>query len=1357
MATIIQAKHSKGAVNAGEERLLKFLEVNLPDDFYIISNIEFANVTPNGQVQYLEYDCIVVTPHSLYNIENKDWSGRLEGDDTTWYLNDSEKPNPLKTVRFKTSVLASKLKATNPSWAAAWVASLLTLSHPRQNKRGLWGDCEKATFLLDNKLIDFLSNPSAVKKHAGNISDIYQQISDFIAGVSVPHVSKERKEILGYDIIETLALDKCYSEFLCKTKGMVTANKLRIKEYILDLAGLSPSEREKRSLQIKNQQMALAKMQHSPFILNARFILDEESHRFYEITDFLDESSLSAELRRKTFTQEEKLGIIFNLIEAIRVAHKASVYHRDLNPQNIFLSGGIAALANFGKAYFADHGDMGYTVAPTINESNVTAYHAPELLAKDASRASDIYSLGVLIYELFTGKLPFSSPYELNQIGGKLTPELMPTAVKIGLPAWLDELCANTILFDDASRWDTIEELENFLKYQLSSSQVPDPAQHAYQSAFADLKPGSRIGDFTLYSQLGKAGGFSRVFKAKHNLQSKVFAIKIFNESINMQTVIDEYVALEGLNNSNIVKFVSNGTLPNGQFYTLMEYLEGADMQEYTLGDLRLPLVRIYQVAKEILNALNYLQHHEPLPIFHRDIKPSNIVWDKQDRFVLIDFNVATNLDTDKNFVGTQPYLAPDLVQGKNVNWDNSADTFSLGITLYELICHAYPWSGLRMPRVGIPPEPLQTYQPQISDAFASFILKAIGCNKTERFNTAQEMLDALKAIGEDNLVKTEPPVTSGEVFLVGPEDRSFVDYLNSLYSQSRYGNAGTRAGSVMNSFDTLTYTKTKLDTELLKAIADGKYRLVIITGNAGDGKTAFIKQIESHASEVERFTNRNGASFQINNIPYLSNYDGSQDEQDRANNEVLSEFFLPFVNTSDFSSVGEGRIIAINEGRLVDFLQSSGNFDHLSEIIENYFYNGGHSELPEGLMIINLNLRSVTAKNNGTESLFRSQVKKLTQPVLWSKCSACIHSGICFIKYNVDTLTDSAAGDEVINRLEWLMRTISYKRELHITMRDLRSFIAYLISRDCSCNDISALYQKYQEQPEKYWQYYYFNITSPDSERSGDRLISLMRESDLAQVSIPSIDRDLYFGLHQAKDYLEFSERQYNLLEIFNSHKVLLPAYEMNDNLMKTLKLRHRSFIRHQYYEGKFEFKKRLPYQSLVDFHDLLSGGGDHKAAIKSAKQSLAQAISISEGCTDLDLSKNYLLLRSSRVNDPISQSYRRFPIGDFELFVNKSEHLVQYIEYESDSLIFRNIDVGDQYITLTVSLDLYEMLYFIKQGFSPSINDMRGRFIELQVFKNLLENKSYNEVLVTKNNKTFFVISLEQKTNKLKIAPLN
>jgi serine/threonine protein kinase len=1354
MAKLIQAKHSKGAVNAGEERQLNFLEINLPDDYYIISNVEFANVNPHGQVQYLEYDCIVVTPHALYNIENKDWGGRLEGDDNNWYLNDSEKHNPLKTVRFKTAILVSKLRANDPAWATAWISSLLTLSNPHQNKKGLWGDCEKATYLLDNKLIDFICNPTAVGKHKDDISDIFLQIKDFIAGISSPAEPRQRKEVIGYEILELLSQDKGYSEFLCKTKGLVTTNKYRIKEYILDLSGLSPVDREKRKSQIKNQQVALAKMQHSPYILNAQFFLDEENQFFYEITDYLDESSLRAELRRKTFTQQEKLSIIYNLIEALKVAHNADVFHRDLNPENIFLTGGLAALANFGKAYFADHGEMGYTVAPTLNETNATAYHAPELLVKDASKTSDIYSMGVLIYELFVGKTPFKSPYELNKLGGCLPVELLPTSAKIGLPPWLDELCASTIQWQDTERWATIEELENFLNFNVSPSIVLAPNRNEPPATLDDLKPGTRIGDFTLYKQLGQ-GGFSRVFRAKHNLQGKDYAIKIFNESINQQTVIDEYNALKELDNPHIVKFNTNGTLPNGQFYTLMEYLDGNDLQLYTKGDLRLPLNKIFQVAKEVLEALICMQDHKPNPVFHRDIKPQNIVWDKQERFVLIDFNVATDVETDTHFVGTNPYLPPDLIDGTRVNWDCSADTFALGITLYELVCQAYPWSGIRMPRMGVAPEPITTHQSIASEKLNTFILKAIGTEKGLRFTSAREMLKALLELGEENLAISEKPIKHEDVSLFEVDEQNFVDYLNSLYSQSKWGNAGTRKGSKKNIFDDLTYTDTKLDTKLLRAILEGKYRLVIITGNAGDGKTAFIKQIEKHASEVKWFDNSNGAEFRISGILYKSNYDGSQDEVERANNEVLSDFFKPFANSSEINNVPEGRIIAINEGRLVDFLQASVDFNFLSEVIDNYFYNGGTVELPAGLMIINLNLRSVTARNENEGSLFRLQVKKLTQPMLWSKCATCPAAKYCFIKYNVDTLTDSAAGDEVINRLEWLLRTVSYKRELHITMRDLRSFIAYMLSRDTRCNDIPALYERLKDKPEQYWQYYYFNITSTDAERSIDRLITLLRDTDIAMVSLPSVDRDLYFGLHQTKDFLDFSQRMSDLIEDFNNSKFLVPAYELKDEMSGLLKLRHRSFVRHQYFEGKFDFRKRLPYKSLAEFHLLLTGNGDRKDALHKAKESLAIAISISEGCTDLNLAKNFLVLKSSRVNDPISQSYRRFPISGFELSVNKADHLVEYIESESDSLIFRNHD--DHLISLLVSLDLYEMLYFIRKGFSPSINDLRGKFIELQVFKNLLENKSYNEVLVTKNNRSFFVISLEDQSYKLKISPLN
>ena len=70
-------------------------------------------------------------------------------------------------------------------------------------------------------------------------------------------------------------------------------------------------------------------------------------------------------------------------------------------------------------------------------------------------------------------------------------------------------------------------------------------------------------------------------------------------------------------------------------------------------------------------------------------------------------------------------------------------------------------------------------------------------------------------------------------------------------------------------------------------------------------------------------------------------------------------------------------------------------------------------------------------------------------------------------------------------------------------------------------------------------------------------------------------------------------------------------------------------------------------------------------------------------------------------------------------------------------------------------MSLDLYEMLQYIKDGFTPSVNDLKGKFIELQIFKNLLESKTYNEILVTKNNKKFSIIRLDDKKHII-IEPL-
>lgn len=1366
MAQIRKTLHDEGPVNAGEQRLLDFLDANLPSSYIIVPNLNLAVTGSNHVMKYWEYDCIVIAPHAVYHIENKDWAGTLEGSDWAWFRSGQEVANPHKSANLKSRILASKIKNEHPDWKFGQILTAVTLSHPQQSKFGLDPNCEcyKQTFTLGNGLIDFISNASLVGRTPDMIKDVQSKLADLLTGQSLARKKAERKEIFNYQIEEIIQETEEFTEYLCVPKLIASAH-YKIREYPLDIVGKSPEELKKLSLTVQNASLAQEKIGESPYIVKTNCRMNEEQTYYYEISRYQDESSLRSKLRQKTFKQTDKISIVLDVANALKAAHKEQVYHRAVSPENIYVyDGGKAALANFGMAWFVEHSDLSFTVA---QESN-TPYTAPELMEGDVCSASDIFSLGVIFYELMTGKLPFDSCLTFTTaLGGVLSKDLMPSKISKDLPEWIDEVVKHTIVADLDKRWQSADELIDFIhksteiEKKNTLSQTTNNATGQTKVVYLkDMKPGVKVSpSMTLHEILGK-GGFGRVFKVWHELQKQFLAIKIFERDSSVDNAINEFEALKSLHHKNIVEFKFNDRTQQGLFYTLMELLEGENLQDYTRGDLRLPVDEVYRLASQILSALCYMQEEHNPPIFHRDIKPSNIMWHKRELYKLIDFNISTTTD-DKSFGGTFPYMAPDLVvSGNKIDWDKSADTFSLGVTLYELLAHAYPWPGSSMhPNINMLPTDIRKYNDKLTDEIAEFVMKAITTDRNKRFRSAKEMLEALETIGINGMIKDTTTKINTTV------NADPVDYLNSLYSQSRHGNSGTRAGAKIHVFDDLTYTETKLDKRLIQDIKDLKYKLIIITGNAGDGKTAFIHRIETQGKDKESFKTNNGSQFIINGTRFESNYDGSQDEDEKANDDVLAQFFAPFNNINDYTQAKEGRVIAINEGRLVDFLSTRPELKKLQDNIEEYFYKEGHVDLLPGLMVINLNLRSVTAKEGDSSSLLAQQIKRLTRPELWSKCEACPISDRCYIKYNVDTFQDSSAGDEVINRLEWLVRTIIYKRELHITMRDLRSMIAWMITRDYSCDEVKQLIEYVQTEriPEYYWQYYYFNVTAPivfptgiftlPTLESNDRLVKMLRETDVAGVALPAYDRDLYYKKKHGNEYLIFSDRKRSLLNDFNENNLIIPAYEVKSDFIRMEATgRHKSYIRHQYFEGTFDFRRRLPYRFASKFEEQLRV--ENEESLRETMQDLARAISASEGCDNEQLTEGYLLLASSNVGDPISRSYRRFPLEEFELFVNKTDHLTKYIEYESDSLTFRH--KTDKFIQLTVSLDLYEMLQYIRAGFSPSVNDLRGRFIELQIFKNLLESKTYNEILVTKNNRKFTTIRLDENKH-IVIEPLN
>lgn len=1379
MAKVCTPKFSGGPVNAGEERLLKFLETKLPDNYYLIPNGEYPSKNPQGAVQYWEYDCIVVAPHAIYNIENKDYKGRLEANDDAWYCNDLEKPNPIKSATYKSKLLAGYLKQKDKRFGLAWIDTIVSLSSLGQNKSGFEKDsyCDMKTFLLDDELIDYLEDFGRLHRTQNAISHLQTSIVEFLVGSSQPS-QKKKTEVCGHIIEEVLEGNDDYVEYLCHSK-FFTSRKFKIRDYALDKAGLSPIQLERHQKIVHNGEMSETALPASPHIIKSHFQTSEDGNHYYVITEYMEENSLRSAMQRNTFTDKDKVMILLDIAQALSLAHENSVIHRNVCPENIYLQADHhAALTNFGLSYNIMHEDDNWAMTVSADAFDRDPYTSEDVIIGNYSPASDVYSFGVILYELMVGDVPFQNYLILKSKGGRLTDDMLPTRKNPNVEEWVNDVCQKVIVEDPLERWSNIEEISDFIFEKAIKEKYGESQSHPEAKSWDELKSGDKITpSISLYQELGE-GGFSKVFQAINPLRpGDMFAAKIFKEGVSPQSPIDEFKALKDANHPNIVKFRDNGFTYGGLLYTLMDYINGKDIREYCWGDKFFPLPYIYKFIHEMTSALAYL-HARGLR--HRDIKPENIVYDKSGKFVLIDFNIATDDVSDMDPIGTWPYLAPDLREGNKMHWEDSADTFALGITIYELLSHVYPWPGKRLPILDKAPTDIATVNSLISPEFAAFVMKSIQTRSENRFKTAQEMLDAIELLGETGISKVIPAASG----VSDGSDISIVDYINSLYSQSAYGNAGTRAGWKGNNIlDKETYTKTKLDTKLLTAIKEGKYRLLIITGNAGDGKTAFIRQVEQNSEEITYLDDtHNGARILMNGVWYQTNYDGSQDEANLKNSEVLKDFFKPFEGfKDDFNRATEGRIIAINEGRLMDFLEGSDDHRYLRDAIDEYFYKEGVSTLPDGVMVINLNLRSVTALDENGESLLRKQIKSLTAPALWSKCKDCPLANKCFINFNVKSFNDSAIGNEVIKRLEWIVRTIVYKREVHITMRDLRSMIAWMLTRDYNCATISKFIQ-YEDElkskmeaaagSEKYgqlkfdyerfklegWMRYYFNITAPESPyfpelRSEDRLVRLLRETDIANVAIPDKDRDLYYRKKNELDYLAFASRAtLPLIENFNQFLTVRPSYEMTPQAIDFLKLRHQTFIRHQYFEGKVDFMERMPYQSIGEFYKILN---DSNTEWPKVKNDLAYAISCSEGCWDSNISAKHLLLSSTRIIDPSGKSYRRFPLEEFDITVDTNAKLTEYLEHEHENFLFRY--KKNHSVLLTVSLDLYEMLYYIKSGFSPSVNDLRGRFIELQVFKNLLASETYSEVIVTNNEKSYYRISLDRKTMQLNVEPLN
>ncbi len=283
---------------------------------------------------------------------------------------------------------------------------------------------------------------------------------------------------------------------------------------------------------------------------------------------------------------------------------------------------------------------------------------------------------------------------------------------------------------------------------------------------------GMRLGAYQIVEQIGQ-GGMATVFKAYQPSMDRYVAIKIlpshFSEDESfMGRFTQEARTLARLEHPHILPVHDYGE-QEGITYLVMRYVEAGTLKDLIAREGPMELEEAARVLGQVGRALDYAHSQG---VVHRDIKPSNVLIDQRGNTFLTDFGIAKLVAETAQFtasgaiIGTPAYMSPEQGMGKPA--DYRCDIYSLGVVLYELVTGQVPFEAetplaVLLKHVNDPlPLPRQI-KPDLPAAVERVILKAMAKAPGDRFQNAQEMIDALeRAVAAKPTEIISPPLPAG-------------------------------------------------------------------------------------------------------------------------------------------------------------------------------------------------------------------------------------------------------------------------------------------------------------------------------------------------------------------------------------------------------------------------------------------------------------------------------------------------------------------------------------------------------------------------------------------------------------------